>query len=42
MREHYDIAVKRLSRGFTPTMFAEQPKPAEQVGLFGADDGNGD
>jgi site-specific DNA-methyltransferase (adenine-specific) len=34
VREHFDISIKRLSKGYTRTMFADQTKPLEQTSLL--------
>jgi hypothetical protein len=38
--KHYEIARKRLAKGFTPPLFVDRPEPAKQAALFG--DGKGE
>lgn len=37
--KHYEIARKRLASGYTPTLFHEERKAAEQVQMFGDEKG---
>jgi DNA methylase len=38
--KHYEIARKRLAKGFTPPLFVDRPEPAKQEAMF--DDGKGE